>query len=341
MLALPGSDSAAPPRRVTRSSTSSTTSATLLAPALPLQLKPTKRTLAQAPSILKLELAQAGAGPAPQGGVEQAQPPPAKKRKKTSQSPRACLWGEPGPPNAELGLHYASPHNHFYKCLHAAQLTDRVLKPEESPSICEDWNVGITNLVKRPTRETSELSKEELNEGVEVLLRKVVQYRPRVVFFVGIKVGETVLRYFAALASSSSSAPIPSSTTVTIPIVTSTPKGKTRRPAPVKAGIGWQPFSLSYPADPSCSPSASSSAEEGRSKTLFYCLPSTSGRVAAYPLPTKLKIWATFGEEVQRIRSGEEVQLPQGMREWRAEALGLLVMPEREDGGDATGARPK
>lgn len=47
----------------------------------------------------------------------------------------------------------ASPHNHFYKAVHAAGLTPTVLEPSASRTFPEDYNIGITNLIPRPTRE--------------------------------------------------------------------------------------------------------------------------------------------------------------------------------------------
>jgi TDG/mug DNA glycosylase family protein len=46
--------------------------------------------------------------------------------------------------------------------------------------------VGITNLVRRATARASELSREELREGGERLLRFVADYRPTVVAIAGI-----------------------------------------------------------------------------------------------------------------------------------------------------------
>ncbi|BGP58047.1 hypothetical protein JCM8202_001714 [Rhodotorula sphaerocarpa] len=212
----------------------------------------------------------------------------------------------PGIRTAETQLHYASPANHFYKAVHAAGLTPSVLDPSASRTFPEDHNVGITNLVARPTRETSELTKVELEAAVPALLQKVATYRPRIVAFVGMKVGDTVAQFLAKIA--------PPQKTDPVDALESPPRpGKrTRKAPPVKASIGLQPFVLSHS---SASPAV----------TYFYVLPSTSGRVAAYPLPVKLKLFERFGQEVAKLRSGASLEVPEATSEFSLEQLGLPV----------------
>ncbi|GAA5856195.1 hypothetical protein JCM9279_000933 [Rhodotorula babjevae] len=220
----------------------------------------------------------------------------------------------PGIRTAELQLHYASPANHFYKCLHAARLTPAILSPESSRTLPEDYNIGITNLIERPTREASELSKHELEAAVPVLLAKIARYRPKLVAFVGMKVCETVLRYFS-------------------PPPTSTSAGRNPKKAPlVKAQIGLQSFAVSHP------PSPSADDEEARSVTYFYCLPSTSGRVAAYPLPVKLQLWSTFGAEVAKLRTSLPIPLavPADLVVHAVEGLELSALVKGEEAAAGT-----
>ncbi|BGP43286.1 uracil DNA N-glycosylase Thp1 [Rhodotorula kratochvilovae] len=232
----------------------------------------------------------------------------------------------PGIKTAELQLHYASPHNHFYKCLHAANLTSTVLPPTASRTFPEDLNLGITNLIARPTREASELNKDELEAAVPILLRKVATHRPKLVAFVGIKVCETVLRYFTPPAPSP--APVASSSN-------GKAGRKAKKPPPVKAHIGLQSFAVSNPP---------SSPGGVRSTTYFYCLPSTSGRVAAYPLPVKLKIWATFGDEVAKLRASPPVPLalPTGLVVYPGEQFELPeLLVKGEEAGGGVGPKPE
>ncbi|KAL8291552.1 hypothetical protein RQP46_002530 [Phenoliferia psychrophenolica] len=96
----------------------------------------------------------------------------------------------PGVKSAELGQHYASPTNHYYKCLVGSGFTDRRLTPAEGHLLPSLYGIGATNLVPRPTAEASELSKEEMRANVPHFLEKVVRCRPRVVAFVGMAIAE-------------------------------------------------------------------------------------------------------------------------------------------------------
>ncbi|KAG8961961.1 hypothetical protein FRC03_004779 [Tulasnella sp. 419] len=96
----------------------------------------------------------------------------------------------PGLESARRGFHFAHPTNQFYRALHESGLTDVRLKPEQSPSMPERYNYGITDLVDRPSASLSELSQVELQAGVPVLLHKISQLRPRIVCFIGIDIGK-------------------------------------------------------------------------------------------------------------------------------------------------------
>ncbi|GAA5872729.1 hypothetical protein JCM1840_004502 [Sporobolomyces johnsonii] len=197
----------------------------------------------------------------------------------------------PGIRTAETQMHYASPHNHFWKCLAAAGVTPTVLPYTDGHLLPDTYNAGITNLVARPTIETSELSKTEFDAGAPVVLGKVARYRPKIVVFVGIKVCEVVLRFLHSLGPTIS--PLPTISASRIDQLQPSPK-KTKAPRAPKAQIGLQSFSLEH--------SGPSKVGEP-SRTFFYCLPSTSGRVAAYPLPMKLQLYATFGKFLAKLRT--------------------------------------
>lgn len=56
------------------------------------------------------------------------------------------------------------------------------------------YNLGLTNIVTRPTRDGAELSKAEMDEGVAELERKIALYRPESVALVGKSIWESVWR---------------------------------------------------------------------------------------------------------------------------------------------------
>ncbi len=91
----------------------------------------------------------------------------------------------PGLYSGATGHHFARPGNRFWRALHAAGLTEHVLRPWEEPRLLE-VGVGITNLVNRATATAAELSPEELRSGRRVLERKVRRHRPRCVAVLGV-----------------------------------------------------------------------------------------------------------------------------------------------------------
>ena len=86
--------------------------------------------------------------------------------------------------SSELGHHYANPNNRFWKILFEAGLTPRKYEATEDAKLL-DLGYGFTNIVERPTKAADEITKEEYREGREILIKKIKQYRPKVVCFVG------------------------------------------------------------------------------------------------------------------------------------------------------------
>lgn len=97
----------------------------------------------------------------------------------------------PGLWTAAVQTHFAHPTNRFYPALAAAGITADEIDRAAGMSDADRAHliargVGITNLVRRATARASELSREELREGGEELLRFVAHHRPRVVAIAGI-----------------------------------------------------------------------------------------------------------------------------------------------------------
>ena len=82
------------------------------------------------------------------------------------------------------GHHFARPGNRFWRVLHAAGFTDRVVSPYEE-RILLARRLGITNLVNRATASADELDADELRRGASRILAKVRRYRPNAIAFVG------------------------------------------------------------------------------------------------------------------------------------------------------------
>ncbi len=98
---------------------------------------------------------------------------------------RLLLVGiNPGLWTAWSGHHFARPGNRFWKVLHAAGITPRVLDPGEQRDLL-DLGIGITNLVPRTTAAAAELTRDELRAGGRRLGALVARRRVRTVAILG------------------------------------------------------------------------------------------------------------------------------------------------------------
>jgi double-stranded uracil-DNA glycosylase len=105
----------------------------------------------------------------------------------------------PGLYSAATRHHFARPGNRFWRALHAAGYTDRVLSPwEESELLSRGY--GVTNLVARATVSADQLTRDELIAGRGRLARKAARYRPRWIAIVGIGAYRVAFGRPAALA---------------------------------------------------------------------------------------------------------------------------------------------
>lgn len=94
---------------------------------------------------------------------------------------------------AVVGHHFACPGNPFWKALHTAGFTDRLLDPFEERRLLA-YGYGITNLVERATAAAAELSGAELATGRWRLETKVLHYAPRWLAVLGLGAYRTVFR---------------------------------------------------------------------------------------------------------------------------------------------------
>jgi TDG/mug DNA glycosylase family protein len=91
----------------------------------------------------------------------------------------------PGLWSGAVGHHFARPGNRFWKALHGAGFTERVLSPSDDASLLER-GIGVTNLVNRTTANAAELSDEELRDGARRLAERLEPLRPRFAAMLGI-----------------------------------------------------------------------------------------------------------------------------------------------------------
>ncbi|KAL3458618.1 DNA glycosylase [Aspergillus heterothallicus] len=129
-------------------------------------------------------------------------------RKTSSPSLQTSLLRDTIPPNLTLlligvnpgimtgttGFAYAHPSNLFWKLLHWSGITTVRHPPSDTYRLPELYNVGNTNIVERPTRDASMLSKAEMDAGVPILESKIAAKRPEAVCLVGKSIWESVWR---------------------------------------------------------------------------------------------------------------------------------------------------
>jgi TDG/mug DNA glycosylase family protein len=88
----------------------------------------------------------------------------------------------PGERSARIGHYYGNPRNPFWRLLHEAGLTPRRLHPEEDHHLPR-FRIGITDIVKRPSRGVGDLTAAEFARGRSALEAKLRAARPRIVCF--------------------------------------------------------------------------------------------------------------------------------------------------------------
>jgi TDG/mug DNA glycosylase family protein len=86
---------------------------------------------------------------------------------------------------AAVGHHFARPGNRFWKTIHAAGFTERLLHPSEQHELLAR-GIGLTNVVARASASADELTTDDYRRGSVLLARKLRRFRPRVLGFLGI-----------------------------------------------------------------------------------------------------------------------------------------------------------
>ena len=102
--------------------------------------------------------------------------------------PRVLFVGiNPSTRSAEVGHHFASPGNPFWRLLYAAKLVPIEIGYERDERLAE-FGLALTNLCSRATRAAAELSCDEIAAGKRGLERKIRRVRPALVAFVGLSI---------------------------------------------------------------------------------------------------------------------------------------------------------
>jgi double-stranded uracil-DNA glycosylase len=98
----------------------------------------------------------------------------------------------PGVRSAITGHHFAGHSNRFWKLLRDSRLVPEAITYLDDDRLHE-WNLGITNLISRPSPGMSDLRPDEYVSGWKVLDGKIRRYAPEVVALVGVTVYRAIL----------------------------------------------------------------------------------------------------------------------------------------------------
>jgi TDG/mug DNA glycosylase family protein len=90
----------------------------------------------------------------------------------------------PGRVSAAAGAHFANPRNDFWRLLHDAGFTPRLLAPAEQFEALEH-GVGLTNAAPRTTKGSGDLRSADFAGSADRLERIARELRPRAIAFVG------------------------------------------------------------------------------------------------------------------------------------------------------------
>lgn len=92
----------------------------------------------------------------------------------------------PGFRSSKIGHYFAGRNNLFWKLLFESGLTSKRLTTEQDFKIIE-YNYGLTDVVKRPTRSTSDIKYSYTLDSTNRLNELLRDFKPKIVAFVGKK----------------------------------------------------------------------------------------------------------------------------------------------------------
>jgi len=85
---------------------------------------------------------------------------------------------------ASTGHHFAGRGNRFWRVMHLAGFTPVQIRAEDDRSLLR-YGCGLTTVVPRPTVRAAELSRAEIELAGDDFRRKIEQYAPRHIVFLG------------------------------------------------------------------------------------------------------------------------------------------------------------
>lgn len=103
----------------------------------------------------------------------------------------------PSPISVNAGYYYANPRNRFWAALNGSRLIGETLQPGEPAMrrMFNDYAIGFTDIVKRPTPMGNELRAVDFRKGAAELKQKLLDCQPWIAWFNGIINFSHYLRY--------------------------------------------------------------------------------------------------------------------------------------------------
>ncbi len=94
------------------------------------------------------------------------------------------VGSNPGEQAVRVGHYYAGRDNQFWPLLYKSGVIPEPLEYRDDKRVIE-FGIGLTDLVKRPTRTIEELERQEFAEGRILLSQKLEEFTPAIVAFHG------------------------------------------------------------------------------------------------------------------------------------------------------------
>jgi mismatch-specific thymine-DNA glycosylase len=94
------------------------------------------------------------------------------------------VGSNPGERSARVGHYYAGRGNQFWPLLYESGIVPELLDYNDDKRLVE-FGIGLTDLVKRPSKGIEDLDRQEFAEGRVLLAQKLEEMKPRVVAFNG------------------------------------------------------------------------------------------------------------------------------------------------------------
>lgn len=99
--------------------------------------------------------------------------------------------------SVKAGFYFATPQNRFWRALNGSRLINEALIPGRAAIelLFEHYNIGFTDVVKRPSRSGSELRAGDYRQWAPILKEKIEQNKPDIAWFHGKVAYRQFLRY--------------------------------------------------------------------------------------------------------------------------------------------------